>query len=93
MCSCSAWSVEIVVFITLLFRTVQATQLVTSATFARKATQEMPHRVPGQTVNCLDLFHNAGVTAEVVSEPIVQMVTSAFARFVLLNFKCSKNVC
>lgn len=72
-----------------LFRIVQTTQLVTSVPFARKATQEMPRRALGQTVDRPDLFHNVGVTAEAVFELIVQMVTSVFARFVSFSLKHS----
>jgi hypothetical protein len=57
-----------------------------SVTFARKATQVMLLRVLGQTASPLNLFHNADVTVGAVSDPIVQMVTSAFARFVYLSF-------
>jgi hypothetical protein len=58
-----------------------------SVTFARKATLVMLRMVLGQTASPLKLFHDADVTAGAVSDPIVQMVTSAFARFVYLSFK------
>jgi hypothetical protein len=62
-------------------------------TSVKKGTLEMPHRVLGQTVYCLDLFPIAGVTAEAVFEQTVQMVTSAFARFVSLSYKYQLQLC
>jgi hypothetical protein len=66
----------------LLFRIVQTTQLVISATSVSLGTREMPHGELVQTVNHLDLFPNADVTAEAAFDLIVQMATSASARFV-----------
>jgi hypothetical protein len=83
---CSSECVETAVCVLLLFRIVQTTQLVISATSVSLGTQEMPHRELGQTVNHLDLFPSAGVTAEAAFDLIVRMVTSAFARFVPLSY-------
>jgi hypothetical protein len=74
----------------LLFRIVQTTQPVISATSVSLGTQEMPHRELGQTVDHLDHLPSAGVIAEAAFDLIVRMVTSAFARFVPLSYD---NVC
>jgi hypothetical protein len=66
----------------LLFRIVQTTQLVISVTSVSLGTREMLRRELDQTVDHLDPFPNAGVTAEAAFVPIAQMVTNAFARFV-----------
>jgi hypothetical protein len=63
-------------------RIVQTTQLVISVTSVSLGTRETLHRELGRTVDHLDPFPSAGVTAEAAFVAIAQMVTNAFVRFV-----------